>query len=382
MKLLFASDSFKGSLKSEECAEMLSEAAHEVLGDRVECSCLAMADGGEGTVDAVLKAVGGERVNVLVHGPLGQMREASYAILEQGKAVVEMAQASGLTLLAADERNPLLSSTYGTGELMLDALNRGCRELYIALGGSATNDGGMGCMRALGVRFLDENGCELQGRGCDLIRVQSIDVSGMDNRLKTSKIVVMCDVVNPLCGPMGATHVFGAQKGADEAQLAELEAGMCHYRDLLFRTFGVQADELSGAGAAGGLGAALQVFLQASFQSGVETILALADFDDLARQADLVITGEGCADAQSLQGKVLSGVGAHCQRLGVPVVALVGMVRDGGEAVCKHGISALLASAPPDVPLAEAMAHAREYYRLAAKRLFRLLQEGKLLNLN
>ncbi len=298
MKLLFASDSYKGSLTSEQTIELLTKAAHEVFGD-CETFGVPVADGGEGTVDAIVKAMKGEMVKCDVHGPLMETVTASYGVFDRDKAVIEMSAASGLPLVPIDRRNPMNTTTYGTGELILDALNRGYRDLSIAIGGSATNDGGMGCVRALGVRFLDENGVELEGFGRDLIRVRSIDTSGLDSRLTGCTITVMCDVTNPLCGKDGATWTFGAQKGATPKIQEELERGMCNYRDVIFKSFGVDCDKIQGAGAAGGLGAALSVFLRGNMKSGIEAVLDLIRFDERLDGVDLIVTGEGRTDWQS-----------------------------------------------------------------------------------
>lgn len=396
MKLLFASDSFKGTISSKESSQMLTQAAHEVFGADVECHSITIADGGEGTAEAVISAVGGEMVSVSVHGPRWKKTEAHYGLFsscasdttisasedkavsasEDKAAIIEMAQASGLPLLADNERDPMLTTTFGTGELILDALNRGIGKLYIAIGGSATNDGGIGCMRALGVRFLDAQGQELEGIGSDLIRIDRIDISGMDKRLLDCDVTVMCDVTNPLCGPEGATYTFSAQKGADPAMQSQLEAGMCHYRDLITETLGINPDDIPGAGAAGGLGAALLVFLNARLQSGIETVLALTHFDSLAKESNLVITGEGRTDWQSAHGKVLYGVGTHCQRLGIPAVALVGSIGDGADAIYQHGILSIFTTVPAPMPLEQALTNAHRYYRDAAIRMFRLVKAG------
>ena len=268
MKLLFASDSFKGSLSSERTIELLTRAAREVFGD-CQCEGVPVADGGEGTVDAVIAAEKGEKAAARVHGPLMEEVTAEYGVFGNGKAVLEMAAASGLPLVPPHLRDPRVTTTFGTGELILHALDRGCRDLYIAIGGSATNDGGMGCARALGVRFLDEEGRELEGRGRDLARVSRIDVRGMDPRLEESRITVMCDVKNPLWGEDGATYTFGRQKGATPEILEELEAGMRSYGRVIRKTFGVDCGAVPGAGAAGGLGAALKVFFHGEMKSGI-----------------------------------------------------------------------------------------------------------------
>ena len=262
MKFLFASDSFKGTLSSARIAELLTTAAKESFPD-CTCTSIETADGGEGTTDAVLSAVQGQRIPLVVCGPLWKKTDCFYGKLDEERAVMEMAAASGLPLLTEPERDPEKTTTYGTGEMILDALDRGFRDISIAIGGSATNDGGMGCMCALGVRFLDENGEILQGCGENLGKISEIDVSGLDSRVAKTKFTVMCDVNNPLCGENGATYTFGPQKGGTPESLARLEEGMLHYRDVLLREFGVDVNEIPGAGAAGGLGAALVVFLNA-----------------------------------------------------------------------------------------------------------------------
>lgn len=391
MKLLFASDSFKGTISSEDAATMLTHAAMDVFGRDIECVSLPIADGGEGTAEAFITATNGERITLPVHGPRWQMVGAYYGVVPLPDAagstqpqgvVIEMAQASGLPLLSEEERNPLLTTTYGTGELIIDALERGYRQFYIALGGSATNDGGIGCMRALGVRFLDAEGHELQGCGEDLIRIERIDLSKMDERLKEAHFTVMCDVNNPLCGPYGATYTFAEQKGADHEMRKELEKGMRHYRDLLIDTFHIDPDTIAGAGAAGGLGAALLVFLNAQLQSGIETLLTLTRFDDMLRDVDLVVTGEGCTDWQSAEGKVLSGIGLHCQRMGVPAVALVGSIGRGANHIYQYGICSLMTTVNKPMLLCEALTDALTLYQSAARRMFRLIKVGMELRIN
>lgn len=379
MKFLFASDSFKGTITSEESAQMLTEAAREVFGSEVECISIPVADGGEGTTEAVIKALGGEWISADVHGPLWQIVRARYgrvASADGDIAVIEMAEASGLPMLKPEECNPLLTTTYGTGEMIRHALEHGFKQLYIALGGSATNDGGIGCLRALGARFLDSEGKELEGTGADLIRIADIDISGMTPLLEGCRITVMCDVKNPLCGPDGATYTYGAQKGADKNMQDLLEKGMQNYRRIIIDKFGTDPDTLEGSGAAGGLGAAMFIFLKAIPKSGIETVLNLTGFDRLAKDADLVVTGEGRTDWQSAKGKVLYGIGTHCQRLGVPAVALVGGLGKDADIICRYGINSIMTTTPGPMPLQQALDNAHEYYRLAAVRMFRMLKAG------
>ncbi len=378
MRFLFASDSFKGTLSSQKTAELLTRAAKEIFPD-CACAAVTVADGGEGTTDAVLSAVKGEPIRLTVKGPLWEPTQSTYAILEDGRAVMEMAAASGLPLVAEKDKNPLETTTYGTGEMIRDALDRGCRDISIAIGGSATNDGGMGCVRALGVRFLDADGKELEGRGKDLAKISHIDLSGMDPRVKESRFTVMCDVTNPLCGPEGATYTYGKQKGGTPERLEELEAGMRHYRDLLKEIFGTDMDQVPGAGAAGGLGAALMAFFGGQLRSGIETVLDLIGFDERLEGVDLVVTGEGAADWQSVFGKVMQGVGSHCKAFGIPAVAIVGSMGPGAEDIFDHGIVSIMTTVNGVMPLNEALSRADELYLSAARRLFRLLRAGKAL---
>ena len=376
MKFLFASDSFKGTLSSRRTAELLTRAAQEIFPD-CECRCLEVADGGEGTTEAVLSAAGGRRMEAMVCGPLWERRKACYAALDGRRAVMEMAAASGLPLVPAELRDPRNTTSYGTGELIRGALDKGFRDLSIAIGGSATNDGGIGCMRALGVRFLDEDGNELSGCGGDLIKIRSIDRSGLDLRLRDTHVTVMCDVTNPLCGENGATHTFGKQKGGTPEILDELEAGMENYRELLRREFGIDMDEEPGAGAAGGLGAALLSFLRAELRSGIETVLDLIEFDKKLEGVSLVVTGEGRADWQSAFGKVMQGVGRRCLRQGVPAVAIVGSMGDGAEQIFDYGIESMITTVNGVMPLEEALERAEELYLGAARRLFRMLRAAR-----
>lgn len=375
MKLLFVSDSFKGSLTSDQTASLLTQAAHDVFGP-CECAGVPVADGGEGTTEAVVSAVGGSMRTVCVHGPLMERMEASYGQLDEHRAIIEMACASGLPLVAPALRNPLQTSTFGTGELIRDALDQGFDEITVALGGSATNDGGMGCLRALGVMFTDKDGNELSGTGADLARVAHIDVSGLHPRAKEVRFVAMCDVDNPLCGSDGATYTFGPQKGATPKALEQLEAGMQNYRDLIARELGRDADALPGSGAAGGLGAALALFLGAELRSGILCVLDLIGFDKLLEDTSIVVTGEGRTDWQSCHGKVLWGVGQRCKEKGVPAIALCGSLGKGAAQVLDCGIDSLMVTIDAPMTLEAAMDHAKELYLDAAKRMFRLVQVG------
>lgn len=375
MKLLFASDSFKGTLSSDQTIELLTKAAQEVFGS-CETSGVPVADGGEGTTDAVVKARSGEIITVPVHGPLMEMEQGFYGRLSDSEAILEMAAASGLPMVPEEKRNPLNTTTYGTGELLKAALDAGYTEIAIAIGGSATNDGGMGFASALGIRFLDQDGNVLEGRGEDLEKVAHIDMSGLDPAVQKAHFTVMCDVTNPLCGPDGATYTFGKQKGGTPEILDRLEKGMQNYRDVIIREFGVNPDEIQGSGAAGGLGTALKVFLHAEMKSGIETVLDLIDFDARLEGVDLVVTGEGRTDWQSCFGKVMQGVGDRSAKHQVPVAALCGGLGPDYEKIYAHGISSIMTTVDGPMPLKDALDNATELYYKGAIRMFRFIQTG------
>lgn len=374
-RLLFACDSFKGTISSRRAAELLREEAQRVLGD-VDTHAVEVADGGEGTASALVDACGGTLRTMSVRGPRGEQTQASYGLLGNGRAIIEMAAASGLPLLEASERDPRATSTYGTGELIRDALDQGAREITLAVGGSATNDGGMGCMRALGTRFLTASGSELDGVGADLASVASIDLSGMDPRVAQTSFHVMCDVDNPLLGTRGATHVFGPQKGAAPAMVDELERGMASYAWVLAQTFDGFDAGLPGMGAAGGLAAAAHAFLGADLTPGIEQVLSLVGFDELLANCDLCVTGEGHADAQSAHGKVISGVAMRCRRAQVPCVAIVGGMDRDARSLLDCGVDVLVPTVIDACTVDEALASAEQNFRMAAERTFGLLSLG------
>ena len=297
-------------------------------------------------------------------------------MLDETRAVMEMAVASGLPLVPEEKRDPRYTTSYGTGEMIADALRRGFRDISIAIGGSATNDGGIGCIRALGGKFLDENNQELMGCGEDLIKIRKIDLSGLNPLIKECKFTVMCDVTNPLCGKDGATYTFGRQKGAPPEIQNDLEAGMCNYRDIIKEQFGLDMDQIAGAGAAGGLGTALMVFLNGTLKSGIETVLDLVDFDEHLKDVDIVVTGEGATDWQSVFGKVMQGVGVHCKDHHIPAVAIVGSMGKGAEDIYAYGIESIITTVNGIMPLSDALEHAEDLYLGAARRLFKLLKAG------
>ena len=375
MRFLFASDSFKGTLSSETIIQLLTESAGRIF-PGCETLGVPIADGGEGTVDAVITVAKGEKRFVEVHGPLMEKTQSLYGVFHGDSAIIEMAAASGLPMVPSDKRNPLNTTTYGTGELIRDALEQGYRKISIAIGGSATNDGGMGAMRALGIRFLDREGKELEGKGSDLARVAGLDLNGLYPAVAEAEFTVMCDVNNPLTGPDGATYTFGKQKGGTPEILDELEKGMKNYAAVIKDKLGMDVDQIPGAGAAGGLGAALCVFLHATLKSGIETVLDLIDFNGLLDGTDLVVTGEGRIDWQSAFGKVPSGIGQRCRAKGVPAVAIVGGMGDGAEKIYEFGVESILPTINGAMDIGEALERAEELYAGAADRMFRMLRAG------
>lgn len=349
-RIIAAFDSFKGSLTSREAGEAFRRGFMKVCPD-AEVEVLAIADGGEGMAEAISEGVGGEMVSVVVSDPLGRKIEARYALINGGAtAVIAMSSASGLTLLKPEERNPLIASTFGTGELIVDALERGCREIIMGLGGSATNDCGVGMLRALGYRFYDAAGEEL----CDTIsileRVESISTAERYPLLMGVKFTAAVDVDNPLYGAQGAAHIFAPQKGASPEMVERLDRALCHYAEVV----DADAAEVAGAGAAGGMGYALHTMLGARMRPGIDIVLALLDFERRAEGAALVVTGEGSIDAQTLHGKAPAGVLAAAQRLGIPVVALGGRV-ECESALLAGGFHAVRAITPHDQPTDIAM---------------------------
>ncbi len=430
MKIIVAPDSFKGSLSAHRICELVREAA-SVVCPQAEIIALPLADGGEGTAEALLHALHGTRHTCTVHGPIGKPVTCEYGIFDGLKAnfipsasptgtnasacmtssvkpispsipsaetaipqdgtnipeesrtrannpirriaIMDMAAASGLTLVDDTKRDVLLSSTYGTGEMILDALNKGCEEIYIGLGGSATNDGGMGMATALGVRFLDENGLELTPVPASMERIAIVDSSGIDAQIQQVPITIMSDVKNPLLGKTGATYVYGPQKGLTQEQLPIVDSWMEHYIDCVEHCISKEVRSIPGSGAAGGLGAGLLAFGRTEMKSGIETILGLLDFDALLPDADFVITGEGRMDYQSAYGKVVSGVGMHCKSYGVPCYALVGSIGDGAETLYNYGITSILPTVSGIMTLDEAITNAEPLCYDAAVRLLRFV---------
>lgn len=372
MKIVIAADSYKGSCSTLEVANAIEKGIHNVCKDAVIVK-LPVADGGEGTVDSLVSGMGGTYEVVNVRGPLGEEIEARYGILKGNTAVIEMAAASGLPLIKAEQRNPMITTTYGTGQLIKSALDKGCRRIYIGIGGSATNDGGAGMSQALGVSLRDRYGNELAFGGGSLGDLEEIDMSKLDHRLKDTEIIVMSDVTNPLCGETGASYVYGPQKGATAEMVARLDNNLRHFAEVIKSKLGCNVINLSGAGAAGGLGAGLIAFCNAQLYPGIEKILDLTNIDVHIKDADLVITGEGKIDSQSIYGKVPIGVAKRASRYKVPVVAIVGSIGDGAFEVYSHGIAAILGIVNKPMALTEAMQNAVPLIENAAETLMRII---------
>jgi len=375
LKIVIAPDSFKESLTAVEVAQAICAGFRAVFPD-ADYVLLPVADGGEGTVDALVAATGGRRVGLRVAGPLGDEVEAFYGVAGDGAAVIEMAAAAGLERVPPGRRNPLLTTTFGVGQLIRAALDDGRRRFIVGVGGSATNDGGAGMLQALGVRFLDASGGELARGGGALETLARIDVSGLDPRISESTIEVACDVDNPLVGPRGASAIFGPQKGATPEMVRVLDANLARYAAAIERTLGVSVADMPGAGAAGGLGAALHAFLGARLRSGTEIVLAAVGMDRIVADADLVVTGEGRIDGQTVHGKTPIGVAAAASRRGKPVIAIAGSLGPGFEAVHEHGIAAVFSVLERPCTLAEALADAAGNLRRTARNVAATLKIG------
>lgn len=373
MKLVIAPDSFKESLSASAVAQAIASGWLRVYPD-AEVLCCPMADGGEGTVDAVLAVTTGERRECTVAGPLGAPVQAHWGWLPDQQAMIEMAAASGLHLVPAAERDVRLASSYGTGELIRAALDAGARRIVLGLGGSATNDAGAGLLQALGVRFLGADGNELAPGGAALARLQHIDLTGLDTRLAQVEVMVAADVDNPLCGPKGASAIFGPQKGATPLQVAQLDRALAHFADVMAATLGDDVRYHPGVGAAGGLGFAAKAVLKAQFRPGVELVAELCGLAQMLRDADLVITGEGRLDGQSLHGKTPVGVARLARSVGVPVIALAGSLGEGYQRLYAEGIGAAFSLAPGPLTLEQAMQDAGAQLAARAADLARLWQ--------
>jgi glycerate kinase len=378
MKIVIAPDSFKESLTALQVADAIEAGMRDVWPDATYVK-VPMADGGEGTVQALIDATGGRRVEVRVTGPLGQTVDSFYGV-SGDLAVIEMAAASGLEGVPPDLRDPRTATSRGTGELIRAALDAGARRFILGVGGSATNDGGAGMLQALGVRLLDADGGDIGPGGAELARLDRIDVAGLDPRVREAEFRIACDVDNPLVGPRGASAVFGPQKGATPAMVAQLDAALAHYAEVIRRQDGTMRDEdiaqLPGAGAGGGIAAAMVVFLKGQLKPGVEIVTEAVGLDAAVRDADLVVTGEGRIDGQTVHGKTPMGVAHVARRHGKPVVAIGGSLAVDADAVHAHGIEVVVAAVARPCSVAEALAAGADNLRRAARNLAAALALG------
>ena len=378
MKIVIAPDDFKGNITALQVAQAIDKGIKRMVPEAITV-LKPMADGGGGTVQALVDATGGKMMATEVTDPLGGRVIAHWGILSgETTAVIEMAAASGLPLVPPEKRNPLITTTYGTGELIKAALDNGCRKLIIGIGGSATNDGGAGMAQALGARFLDTRREALPFGGAALAKLEHIDVTNLDPRLADFDVLLASDVNNPLCGPQGASAVYGPQKGATPEMVAQLDAALAHYADVIKRDLGIDVRDVPGAGAAGGLGVGLMVFLKAKLKPGIDVVIEAANLVADLKDADLVFTAEGRIDFQSAMGKVPTGVALKAKEFGIPVIALAGEVADDYRVVYEQGIDAVLSIAPGPISLSQSMAEAEKLITNTAENAMRLfLCKGK-----
>lgn len=377
MNIIIAPDSFKGSLSAVAVADAIEQGIRAVAPD-AELVRVPLADGGEGTAQALVDATGGRMIQERVLGPLREPVEAFFGVLgDDTTGVVEMAAASGLALVPPERRDPRISTTYGTGQLIAAAMKHGCKKVIVAVGGSATNDGGAGMAQALGASLTDANGAQIGPGAAELLRLAKIDASHLDPAVEQVEFYIATDVSNPLIGPEGASTVYGPQKGATPEMIPELEAALTHYAQIIARDLKREVADRPGAGAAGGLGAGLMAFVGAQPRMGIAVVLEAVDFESYLEAADLVITGEGKIDPQTAYGKTLSGVGRLARRHGVPVVALAGIVAEEGDRLAEMGIDAAVSIVPGPMTEQQAMARAGLLVQAAAERVMRLILAGR-----
>ena len=375
-KILLVPDSFKGTLSSRQVCQVMAGQLRRFF-PQAQVKSIPVADGGEGSVEAFLAAAGGERRTRTVTGPFGEPVEAFYGVLGDGRtAVIEMAACAGLPL-AEGRLNPERATTYGVGELLLAAKEAGCTKAILGLGGSCTNDGGVGAAAALGAKFTRADGTAFVPTGGTLGEIAALDVSPVAQALQGMELTAMCDIDNPLYGDAGAAAVFAPQKGADAAMVARLDAGLRHLGQVAARCLGRDFSHLPGAGAAGGLGFGMAAFCGAQLRMGIDAVLDAVGFDSLLPGTDMVFTGEGKIDSQSARGKVVSGVAARCRKAGVPVVAVVGQIGQGFEEMYQQGLTAVFSINRAAQPFAESRFHAGENLALTMENIARLLAAGR-----
>jgi glycerate kinase len=370
MNILVAPDSFKDSLSASEASRIISEAISALI-PSASIRQIPISDGGEGLLEALITPLQGNLVSVSVKDPLHRTIEASYGLVDQGKtAIIEMATASGLELLSIEERNPLITSTYGTGELIKNALDKGCTKIIIGLGGSATNDGGIGMIKALGGLFLDQYNQEIPDGGGALSTLHSIDLSGLDKRLQQVAIVCACDVDNPLTGPSGASYVYAKQKGASDNMLAVLDSNLSNYATVIKATLNKDLEHISGTGAAGGTAMGLLAFLDATLTPGIALITELLHLEKHIKEAQLVVTGEGKIDIQTLHGKTIMGIASLAKKHSIPVLVFTGSIGHGISEIYDQGVTAIFSIVSEPMSLETAIKNAAEYLKTSVTNVF------------
>ncbi|WHE07057.1 glycerate kinase [Thermoanaerobacterium thermosaccharolyticum] len=374
MKILVAPDSFKGSLSSKEVLEAISEGIRRAV--NAEIVGVPIADGGEGTVEAMIASLGGRIVDADVVGPLGNAVKSFFGILNDGTAVIEMSASSGLSLVPNDMRNPLITTTYGVGQLIKEAIDAGCRKFIIGVGGSATNDGGAGMVQALGVKLLDEDGNDIPYGGGNLYKLKKVDISSIDKRVCESSFIVASDVVNPLCGENGASAVYGPQKGATKEMVKILDNNLRHYASVVKETLGKDFSDVPGAGAAGGLGFSLMAFLNAKIRSGIDIVMEASNIDEKIKSCDIVITGEGNTDFQTAYGKAPAGIARIAKKYGKPVVILSGGLGKNYKDLYDVGVTSMFSIVDRPMTLDEAMINAKKLISDRAEDIIRLFVSG------
>ncbi|NIK79165.1 glycerate kinase [Paenibacillus castaneae] len=375
MNIVVAPDSFKGSLSAREVGNAIERGIKRAIPDSV-VTIIPMADGGEGTMDCLIDATQGRFVNVSVQDPLGRTIDSGFGILGDGTTcVIEMAMCSGLYLIEAHERKPMRTTTYGVGQLIIAALELGCRRFIMAVGGSATNDGGAGMLQALGAELLDEEGRQIGHGGGSLNKLVEIRTEGLDSRIAESQFIVACDVDNPFIGPKGASAVFGPQKGASPDMVEQLDRNLKHFANVIERVQGVAIHNLPGTGAAGGLSGSILAFLDGKLESGVSIVTRAAKLEDAVRHADLVITGEGQVDFQTVHGKTPYGVARVALAHSVPVIVLAGSVGNGVDNLYEHGVTAVVSIVNRPMTLEEAMEQTAPLLEEAAEQIMRIVTQ-------
>lgn len=377
MKIVIAPDSFKECLSAREVSGNIAIGIRK-MEPNAEIIEVPISDGGEGVLDTLLDGAGGKRIPVSVMDPLMRPMMAQYGILEDERtAVIEMARASGLELLRESEKNPLITSTFGTGQLIKDALNKGCNKIIIGIGGSATNDGGAGMVRALGAKFLDEKGEAIPEGGGSLGRLKTIDLTNFDHRVQNCEVIVACDVSNPLTGAYGASMVYGGQKGGSKRDLQILDNNLAHYANCIKTILGIDIDQVPGAGAAGGSGAGLMAFLKGTLVNGIELILNTLKIEEHIKGAHLVFTGEGKIDVQTLHGKTISGIAAMAKKHKVPVIVITGKIGEGIDEIYNLGVHSVFSIVNRPMELKEAMDSAPELIQDCAKNIMAAVMSFK-----